>query len=45
MRPRMAGISMHGGFESVVYVLQMFLSILAIILRERVLTSPTARPQ
>jgi glycosyltransferase involved in cell wall biosynthesis len=42
MRPRTSGTSMHGGAIAVIYVFQMFLSILAVILRERVLRPATA---
>jgi glycosyltransferase involved in cell wall biosynthesis len=37
MKARMAGTSMHSGFKTVIYVFKMFLSILVVLLRERIL--------
>jgi glycosyltransferase involved in cell wall biosynthesis len=44
MKARMAGTSMHTGYKTVLYVFKMFLSILVVVLRERLLKPPAAAP-
>lgn len=40
MKARMAGTSMHTGAKTIIYVFKMFLSILVVLLRERILKPP-----
>ena len=42
VKARMAGTSMHSGFKTVLYVFKMFLSILVVLLRERILKPAAA---